>query len=174
MPTTIPSITAKVNESQVNEDIRRRDQKIDELESEILQLKVQQLKHDHEEDKKLFTLENSLHNINSKLTEVEMVNIDLRNQLTLCQNIIEKKNEEVKKLQSALKDQQSLIARETLIFQHKLDALQQEINRVSEARVTHTAKRESSNLEQKRNSLREEVEKRDRDKLAGTYLHSEL
>ena len=134
MTTTISSIAAKVNECQLNEEIRRRDQKIDELESVVLQLKMQQLKNDHEEDRKLFTLENSLHNINNKLTEMEMINGDLRNHLTLSQNIIEKKNDEIKKLELALKDQQAVIARETLIFQHKLDVLQQRIHQGAEAR----------------------------------------
>lgn len=158
MSAAIPSIAAKVNECQLNEDIRRRDQKIDELESVILQLKMQRLKNDHEEDRKLFTLENSLHNINNKLTEVEMVNVDLRNQLSLCQNIIEKKNEEIKKLKLALKDQQSVISRETLIFQRKLDDLQQQINQTIELRTKLAMKRQSTNLEQKRNLLRREVE----------------
>ncbi|KAG5421299.1 hypothetical protein I9W82_000389 [Candida metapsilosis] len=170
MSTTISSIATKANESQMNEDIRRRDQKIDELESEILQLKMQQLKHDHEEDKKLFTLENSLCNINNKLTEVEMINADLRNQLTLSQNIIEKKNEEIRKLKSTLKDQQAVISRETSVFQYKLDELQRQINQISEVRANTTLKRQSANLEQKRNSLREEVERREKDKSAGSNL----
>ena len=170
MSTTISSIATKASESQMNEDIRRRDQKIDDLESEILQLKMQQLKHDHEEDKKLFTLENSLCNINNKLTEVEMINADLRNQLTLSQNIIEKKNEEIRKLKSTLKDQQAVISRETLVFQYKLDELQRQINQISEVRANTTLKRQSANLEQKRNLLREEVERREKDKSAGSNL----
>lgn len=150
MTTTISSIAAKVNECQLNEEIRRRDQKIDELESVVLQLKMQQLKNDHEEDRKLFTLENSLHNINNKLTEMEMINGDLRNHLTLSQNIIEKKNDEIKKLELALKDQQAVIARETLIFQHKLDVLQQRIHQGAEARTNFSMKRQSVKLEQNR------------------------
>lgn len=165
MTTTISSIAAKVNECQLNEEIRRRDQKIDELESVVLQLKMQQLKNDHEEDRKLFTLENSLHNINNKLTEMEMINGDLRNHLTLSQNIIEKKNDEIKKLELALKDQQAVIARETLIFQHKLDVLQQRIHQGAEARTNFSMKRQSVKLEQNqtlpRNNFHHEEESLD-------------
>ncbi|KAI5969251.1 hypothetical protein CANMA_001698 [Candida margitis] len=170
MSTAIPSIAAKVNESQLNEDIRRRDQKIDELESVILQLKMQQLKNDHEEDKKLFTLENTLHNINNKLNEVEVINVDLRNQLSLSQNIIEKKNEEIKKLKSALKEQQIGISRETLIFQHKLDDLQMQINQVSETRANSRAKIQSINYDLKRDVSRGEAENETTDKSQNTDL----
>lgn len=43
------------------------------------------LKTSHQEESKLFSLENSLHNISNKLNEVELINVNLRKHLLISE-----------------------------------------------------------------------------------------
>ncbi|RLV93386.1 Kinesin heavy chain [Spathaspora sp. JA1] len=123
-----PSVTSRTNE----EEIERRDKKIEELENVILNLKVQNLRSSHSEESKLFSLENSLHNISNKLNEVELININLRKHLLISEKIIESRDTKIQRLKVALRDQQSQISQEALGFRNRLGEIQlrlEELNR---------------------------------------------
>ena len=72
----------------MSDELDRRDKKIEELENVILNLKMQNLKTSHQEESKLFSLENSLQNITNKLNEVELVNINLRKHLLISEKLL--------------------------------------------------------------------------------------
>ncbi|EGW32277.1 uncharacterized protein SPAPADRAFT_55769 [Spathaspora passalidarum NRRL Y-27907] len=107
-----------------NDEVERRDRKIEELENIILNLKVQNLRSSHNEDSKMFALENSLHNISNKLNEVELININLRKHLLISEKIIESRDKKIQRLKMALKDQQMQISREALSFRNRLGEIQ--------------------------------------------------
>lgn len=155
---SIVSITPNLKSSSnvnYNEELERRDKKIEELENVILNLKMKNLKTSHQEESKLFSLENSLHNINNKLNEVELININLRKHLLISEKIIENRDNKINKLKLALKDQQLLISRETLGFRNRLGEIQlklEDLNKYKEEEVN--IKKEALKLQKQRHSLR--------------------
>lgn len=106
------------------EEIERRDKKIAELEDMLLNYKMDKLRNLHLEELKLFTLENLLTKVNDKLTEVELVNVNLRKHLLILEKIIELRDVKINKLKASLKEQQLLISKETLGFRNKLGDIQ--------------------------------------------------
>ncbi|CAI5757040.1 unnamed protein product [Candida verbasci] len=116
---------------QLQEELERRDRKIEELENMILNLKMANLKNSHQEESKLFSLENTLHNISNKLAEVELVNINLRKHLLISEKIIESRDNKINKLKSSLKDQQLLISKETLSFRNRLGEIQNKLEQLN-------------------------------------------
>ncbi|KAL6451081.1 KLP1 Kinesin heavy chain [Candida maltosa Xu316] len=134
-----PPPSMKATNLQLNDELDRRDKKIDELENVILNLKMQNLKTSHQEESKLFSLENSLHNISNKLNEVELVNINLRKHLLISEKIIESRDNKINKLKASLKDQQLLISRETLGFRNRLGEIQsklEDLNKYKEEEIS--------------------------------------
>lgn len=102
------------------DEIDRRDKKISELEEMLLSYRMDRLRNLHLEDLKLFGLELTLAQLNDKLTEMELVNVNLRKHLLILEKIIELRDIKISKLKSLLKDQQLMISRETLGFKSKL------------------------------------------------------
>ncbi|CAN3373762.1 hypothetical protein DIURU_005792 [Diutina rugosa] len=102
------------------DEIDRRDKKISELEEMLLSYRMDRLRNSHSEDSKLFGLESTLAQLNDKLTEMELVNVNLRKHLLISEKIIESRDIKINKLKSSLKDQQLMISRETLGFKSKL------------------------------------------------------
>lgn len=97
------------------------------------------LKTSHQEESKLFSLENSLHNISNKLNEVELINVNLRKHLLISEKIIESRDNKINKLKLALKDQQLLIARETMGFKNRLGEIQiklEDLNKYKEEEMS--------------------------------------
>ncbi|WLF76728.1 hypothetical protein PVL30_000432 [Lodderomyces elongisporus] len=115
----------------VDEELERRDRKIQELENVILSMKMQNVANAHQEESKLFSLETSLHNIVAKLNEAESVNNNLRKHLLISEKIIESRDDKISKLKIALKDQQLLISRETLAFKNRLGDIYSKLNEMS-------------------------------------------
>lgn len=111
-----------------NEEIERRDKKIRELEDKLLNLKMDNLRYSHTEESKLFTLENALSKLNKKLTEVELININLRKHLSISEKIIESRDTKINNLKTSLKEQQVLISKETLDFRLKLGDIQSKLD----------------------------------------------
>ena len=114
-----------------NEEIARKDKKLQELENTILSMKMLNLKTSHTEESKLFSLENSLHKISNKLNDVELININLRKHLLISEKIIESRDLKINKLKNALKEQQLLISRETLGFRNKLADIQTKLEELN-------------------------------------------
>lgn len=113
--TTLPVSTA-INDSE----IKRRDKKIEELESTILQLKMENLKSTHEEDLRLFKLEKLVLNFSDKLNELEQTNNTLSEDILMSTKIIESRNERISKLENILRDQQVQMLKESLTMDSKL------------------------------------------------------
>ncbi|EER33023.1 hypothetical protein CTRG_03448 [Candida tropicalis MYA-3404] len=136
---TAPSIKSTTSHVNMSEELDRRDKKIEELENVILNLKMANLKTSHQEESKLFSLENSLHNISNKLNEVELINVNLRKHLLISEKIIESRDNKINKLKLALKDQQLLIARETMGFKNRLGEIQiklEDLNKYKEEEMS--------------------------------------
>ncbi|CAH2350971.1 putative kinesin-like protein 3 [[Candida] railenensis] len=112
--TTLPVTTAN------DLEIKRRDKKIEELESTILQLKMENLKSTHEEDSRLFKLEKLVLNFSDKLNELEQTNNTLSEDILMSTKIIESRNERISKLENILRDQQVQMSKESLTMDSKL------------------------------------------------------
>lgn len=113
--------------SAVQEEIERRDKKIGELENMILLMKMEQLKLSHQDELKLFRLESSLHDLNNKLTDLEIVNANLRRHLLLCEKIIESRDDKISKLQTLFEVQQNQVEKENSDFESKVAMLRQHL-----------------------------------------------
>lgn len=143
IPSTVSIISSPppslARNSHMSDELDRRDKKIEELENVILNLKMQNLKTSHQEESKLFSLENSLQNISNKLNEVELVNINLRKHLLISEKIIESRDNKINKLKLSLKEQQLLISRETLGFRNRLGEIQlklEDLNKYKEEEMS--------------------------------------
>ena len=123
----MPISTQLSNLHSHNDEIERRDNRIAELEDQILSMKLENMRNTHSEDSKLFVLENSLCKLNDKLTEVEMININLRKHLLMSEKIIESRDAKVNKLKATLKEQQELISKQTMGFKYKLSDIQSKL-----------------------------------------------
>ena len=55
-------------------------------------MKMQNLKLSHQEELKLFKLEDTLHRANDKLSDVEIINVNLRKHLLISEKIIESRD----------------------------------------------------------------------------------
>lgn len=110
------------------EDMQRKDAKIAELEQAILELKMEKLKTDHVEDLKLFKLESSLHRINEKLQDVELMNENLKRHLIISEKIIVARDDKINKLSAIVSEQQSQVTRESAQFEAKLRILKSKLD----------------------------------------------
>jgi len=128
---------------QMNEELERRDQKIEHLENTILSMKMDKLRSNHSEESKLFHLENTLQKLNNKLDDVELVNNNLRKHLLISEKIIESRDIKINKLKGSLKEQQMLISRETVGFRSKLGDIQTKLdmlNKDNQQELLHQAR----------------------------------
>ncbi|RCK63249.1 Kinesin heavy chain [Candida viswanathii] len=148
---TSPSL--KASNITLTEELDRRDKKIEDLENVILNLKMQNLKTAHQEESKLFSLENSLHNISNKLNEVELINVNLRKHLLISEKIIESRDNKINKLKLALKDQQLLISRETLGFRNRLGEIQMKLEDLNKYKEEEMSIKRETLLLQRQQSI---------------------
>ncbi|OBA23344.1 kinesin-domain-containing protein [Metschnikowia bicuspidata var. bicuspidata NRRL YB-4993] len=111
-----------------SEELKRKDAKIMQLEQELLELKMNNLKIEHSEDLKLFKLESALHQINDKLKDVELMNENLRRHLIISEKIIKHRDEKIKKLCSVVNDQQMQVNQESAHFESKLRVLKSKLD----------------------------------------------
>lgn len=139
--------------SHMSDELDRRDKKIEELENVILNLKMQNLKTSHQEESKLFSLENSLQNITNKLNEVELVNINLRKHLLISEKIIESRDNKINKLKLSLKEQQLLISRETLGFRNRLGEIQMKLEDLNKYKEEEMSIKRETLLLQRQQSI---------------------
>lgn len=109
------------------DDIQRKSKKIESLEKQLLDLKMSQVRQQHEEDLKLFKLETALHRLNDKLSDVELINENLRKHLLISEKIIESRDVKIDKLRLLLGEQQAHVQQESLHFDTKLRKLQEKL-----------------------------------------------
>ncbi|GEQ67007.1 hypothetical protein JCM33374_g670 [Metschnikowia sp. JCM 33374] len=110
------------------DDLNHKDAKILQLEKELLELKMNNLKIESTEDSKLFKLESALHQINDKLKDVELMNENLRRHLIISEKIIKHRDEKIEKLCSVVNDQQMQVNRESAHFESKLRILKSKLD----------------------------------------------
>lgn len=123
--------------STLTDDLQRKNKKIESLEKQLLDMKMSQVKQQHEEDLKLFKLENALHTLNDKLSDVELINENLRKHLLISEKIIESRDVKIDKLRLLLGEQQAHVQLESQHFDSKLRKLQEklEVQKLLEGRV---------------------------------------
>lgn len=107
----------------LQDELRRKDEKIGELEQELLELKMASLTSLHNEDLKLFKLECALYKLNDKLSDVELINTNLRRHLQLSEKIIKARGNKIDKLRELVSEQQEQVNRESSHFESKLKIL---------------------------------------------------
>lgn len=105
------------------EELQRKDDKIVDLEQQILDLKMANLRLLHDEDLKLFKLESALYKLNDKLSDVELINDNLRKHLLISEKIIQSRDVKIDKLRTLLGEQQAQVKRESVQFEGKLRLL---------------------------------------------------
>lgn len=110
------------------DEVNRKDEKIAELERQLLELEVTKLRSLHDEDLKLFKLENALHKLNDKVSDVELINDNLRKHLLISEKIIESRDVKIDKLRVLLGEQQEQVKRESLHFENKLRLLKDKLD----------------------------------------------
>lgn len=113
------------NENMVSfqDELKRKDEKISLLEQELLQLKMASLTSQHNEDLKLFKLECALYKLNDKLSDVELINTNLRKHLQISEKIIKTRGVKIDKLRELVSEQQEQVNRESYHFENKLKIL---------------------------------------------------
>ncbi|CUM48484.1 uncharacterized protein AC631_02324 [Debaryomyces fabryi] len=132
-PSKIPIATLnspnRSNKShQLIDELKLRDAKIAELENTVLSMKMQNLKVSHQEELKLFKLEDTLHKLNDKLNDVEIINVNLRKHLLISEKIIESRDVKIEKLKSSLMEQQSQVLRDGMNFEQKLSSIKERLD----------------------------------------------
>lgn len=111
----------------LNEELQRKNRKIESLEKQLLDMRMNQVKQQHEEDLKLFKLETALHRLNDKLSDVELINENLRKHLLISEKIIESRDHKIEKLRRLLNEQQAHVQLESIHFDSKLRKLQEKL-----------------------------------------------
>lgn len=107
----------------LQDELRRKDDKINQLEQEVLKLKMASLTTLHNEDLKLFRLECALYKLNDKLSDVELINTNLRRHLQVSEKIIQARGSKIEKLRELVSEQQEQVNRESFHFESKLKVL---------------------------------------------------
>lgn len=126
-PSKLP-VPNNLNRLAYAEELERRDNKIAELEANLLTMKMDTLKSSHQDDLKLFKLENALHLLNDKLNDVESINTNLKKHLLLSEKIIESRDSKISKLKFLLSNQQLQINHESKNFESKLLSVKDKLN----------------------------------------------
>lgn len=111
----------------LQEEVKRKDERISELENELLAMKMASVKVQHSEDLKLYKLEAALHSLSDKLGDVELINDNLRKHLLISEKIIEAREIKIDKLRVLLGEQQAQVKRESVQFESKLKLLKDKL-----------------------------------------------
>lgn len=111
------------------DEIALRDDKIAELENTVLNMKMENLKVSHEEELKMFKVESTLRRLNDKLSDMELINLNLRKHLMITEKMIESRDKRINKLEQFLAAQSIQVQNETESFEAKLTDLKEKIER---------------------------------------------
>lgn len=115
----------------VHDELKRKDERIVQLEKELLELKMASVKDQHDEDLKLYKLESALHKLSDKLGDVELINENLRKHLLISEKIIEAREVKIDKLRVLLGEQQAQVKKESTQFENKLRILKERLDEQS-------------------------------------------
>lgn len=115
----------------VHDEIKRKDERIVQLEEELLELKMTSVRDLHDEDLKLYKLESALHKLSDKLGDVELINDNLRKHLLISEKIIEAREVKIDKLRVLLGEQQAQVKKESTQFENKLRLLKERLDEQS-------------------------------------------
>lgn len=107
---------------------KRKDERIAELEQELLAIKMEGLRALHDEKSKLFLIEGSLHRVDDKLKDVQLMNENLRRHLVVSERIIAARDEKINKLCLIVAAQQAQVDRESAHFEDKLKVLRSKLD----------------------------------------------
>lgn len=108
--------------------LKEKDNKIKSLEDEILAYKINNLKILNDEEIKLNKIEKSLFKLSEKLTDVEIINVNLRKHLMLSEKIIEQRDETIESLNKHLSEQQVTLNNQSAGLENRLGFLKSRIN----------------------------------------------
>jgi kinesin family protein 5 len=125
-PTRIPRYVPE-SATSTDQEVRRRDKKIEELEATLLELKMEKLKSSHEEELKLFKLEKLALKFAARLAELELANSALTDDIAHSTSMIEARNERISKLEDTLKEQQVQMLIESLNIDTKLEMFREKL-----------------------------------------------
>lgn len=110
------------------DELKQRDTKIVELENTIVKMQMENLKISHQDELKLFKLEDTLHKLSGKLNDVEIINVNLRKHLLISEKIIESRDIKIEKLKSSLKEQQFQVLRDGANFESRLSSIKEKLD----------------------------------------------
>lgn len=120
-------------------EITLRDNKIAELENALLTMKMESLRVSHEEELKLFKVESTLRRLHDKLSDIELINQNLRKHLAITEKMIEARDGRINKLEQFLESQRAQIHVASESFESKLAHLKQKIDSEEEYAVENHA-----------------------------------
>lgn len=120
IPVSSPTLGKVRDRDNYENELGRRDAKIRQLETTILEMKMANLTAAHEEELKLFQLEQTLQRLHTKLTDVETINVNLRKHLIASERHLEYRDARIHRLKMMLNEQQVAAYRETRSFEAKL------------------------------------------------------
>ena len=115
-------------QSSETDEIALRDNKIAELENTVLTMKMENLKVAHEEERKMFKLENTLRRLNDKLSDIELINLNLRKHLIITEKLIESRDNRINKLEQVIANQRMQVQTESESIESKLAHLKDKID----------------------------------------------
>lgn len=108
--------------------LQEKEQKIKNLEEELLNYKINSLKILNEEEVKLNKLEKALFKLSEKLNDVEVININLRKHLMISEKVIDQRDQSIQYLNKLLNEQQFTLNNQTATFEDRLSRLRSRIN----------------------------------------------
>lgn len=139
-----PNSSAKLLET-----LKAKDEKIKNLEEEILNNKITNLRISNDDEIKLNKLEKALNKLSGKLTDVEVININLRKHLMVSEKIIEQRDQSIEYLNKILTDQQKNLVNQSMNFENKLHLLK---SRLQDQQISEKMNRQMSHLKVESNS----------------------
>ncbi|CAH6720803.1 putative kinesin-like protein 3 [[Candida] jaroonii] len=112
-------ISPKYSESRIpsfnfKEKLLDKDNRIKQLEQELLSHRTKTMEISNDEEIKLNILEKSLNKLNQKLKDVEIININLRKHLMINERLIDQKQETIDRLNKILDEQNKVNLEEKL------------------------------------------------------------
>lgn len=145
IPIAKPNSPNRSNKShQLIDELKLRDAKITELENIVLSMKMQNLKLSHQEELKLFKLGDTLHKLNDKLNDVEIINVNLRKHLLISEKIIESRDIKIDKLKASLMEQQSQVLRDGVNFENKLSSIKERLDAYAKQKSNEETKKSAT------------------------------
>lgn len=118
---------------QMDEKLQEKDEQIKRLQEEVLNYKIQSLRVSNEEELKLNKLERVLNKLSEKLTDVEVININLRKHLMISEKVIEQRDQSIEYLNKILTDQQNNLTNQSINFENRLHFLK---NRLQDQQIS--------------------------------------